>query len=331
MSRSDRLLALLVAAIWGCNVVAIDIGVDHFPPLFFAALRFALIAVPTVLLVRPPSVPWRWVLGYGLGFGVVQFAFLFVAIDVGMPAGLASLVLQSSAPFTVLLGAVFLRERVFPRQLVGLGIAGLGLLMVAATRLDDSAAVVPVLLTLAAGLGWAVGSVCSRRAAAAEPFRLVLWMCVVPPLPLLAVSAVVEGPDSWWSSLEEAAGGRSWPGLAALLYIVVPTTLLGSGIWSALLRKHPAGVVGVYSLAVPIAGLLSSGLILGEVPSRLDVVASAVVVVGLLLGTPPAGRRPPSAVERTPSLSAGGASATVADAWHDVSGSAGRSWNRRDC
>lgn len=330
MSRTDRLLALLVAAIWGCNVVAIDIGIDHFPPLFFAALRFAVIAVPTVLFVRPPSVPWRWVLGYGFGFGVVQFAFLFVAIDVGMPAGLASLVLQSSAPFTVLLGAVFLREQVVPRQLVGLGVAALGLLMVATTRLYDSAAVVPVLLTLAAGFGWAVGSVCSRRAAAAEPFRLVLWMCVVPPLPLLAVSAVVEGPGSWWSSLDEAAAGRAWPGIAALLYIVVPTTLLGSGIWSALLRRHPAGVVGVYSLAVPLTGFLSSGLVLGEVPSRLDVVASVVVVVGLLLGTPPSGRRSAGAGGHAPSLGPGQACATEPDASCDVSRSAGGSRERRD-
>lgn len=333
MSRSDRLLALLVAAIWGCNVVAIDIGVDYFPPLFFAALRFAVIAVPTVLLVRSPGVPWRWVVGYGLGFGVVQFAFLFVAIDVGMPAGLASLVLQSSAPFTVLLGAAFLRERVSRRQLVGLCVAALGLFMVGATRLQGSAPLVPVLLTMVAGFGWAVGSVCSRRAAAAEPFRLVLWMCVIPPLPLFALSAVVERPGTWWSSVEAALAGKAWAGIAALLYIVIPTTLVGSGIWSALLRRHPAGVVGVYSLAVPIAGILSSWLVLGEVPRRLDLLAGVIVIGGLLLGSPAAGRRraartgartdpslevsAPSPSVVAPALAVEDAGATAADAGHD--------------
>ena len=59
--------------------------------------------------------PLRWLLGYGLGFGTLQFLFLFVAMDIGMPTGLASLVLQASAPFTVVLGAVLLRERIIPR------------------------------------------------------------------------------------------------------------------------------------------------------------------------------------------------------------------------
>jgi O-acetylserine/cysteine efflux transporter len=298
VSRSDRFLALLVAAIWGCNVVAIDIGLDHFPPLFFAALRFVVIAIPTVLLVRSPGAPWRWVIGYGLGFGVVQFAFLFVAMDVGMPAGLASLVLQSSAPFTVLLGVLLLREHVSRRQVAGLCIAMLGLALVAVTRLHGSAPVVPVLLTLAAGLGWAAGTVCSRLAEADDPFRFMLWMCVVPPIPLLAMSLIVEGPQAGWSSLTAVFAGEAWPGVGALLYIVVPTTLIGSGLWSTLLKRHPAGVVGVYSLAVPVAGILSSWLVLDEVPARVDQVASVIVVLGLLLGTPAVARRRAAAVVR---------------------------------
>ena len=108
MTVRDRLLAALVAALWGANFLAIHIGLEHFPPLLLAGVRFLVIALPTVALVPRPRVPLRWLLLYGLGFGTVQFLFLFVAMDIGMPTGLASLVLQASAPFTVLLGAVFL-------------------------------------------------------------------------------------------------------------------------------------------------------------------------------------------------------------------------------
>jgi O-acetylserine/cysteine efflux transporter len=97
MTFRDRLLATAVAVLWGGNFLAIHVGLQHFPPLFMAALRFAVIAVPTLLLVPRPRVPLRWLLGYGLGFGTVQFVFLFVAMDIGMPTGLASLVLQASA------------------------------------------------------------------------------------------------------------------------------------------------------------------------------------------------------------------------------------------
>ena len=163
MSLRDRLLAALVAVLWGVNFLAIHVGLQHFPPLFLAALRFAVIALPTVLLVPRPQVRLRWLLGYGLGFGTLQFLFLFVAMDVGMPTGLASLVLQASAPFTVVLGAVLLRERLTPRQGVGIGLAVLGLVAIAVAR-AQAAALLPVLLTLAGALGWALGNLCSRLA-----------------------------------------------------------------------------------------------------------------------------------------------------------------------
>ncbi|HWJ83797.1 MAG TPA: EamA family transporter, partial [Cellulomonas sp.] len=100
MTLRDRLLAVLVAVTWGLNFPAIHLSLEQFPPFFLVALRFTLIAVPTVLLVRRPAVPWRWLLLYGTGFGVLQFVFLYWAMSAGMPTGLASLVLQSSAPFT---------------------------------------------------------------------------------------------------------------------------------------------------------------------------------------------------------------------------------------
>jgi len=171
MPTRDRLLAAVVAALWGANFLAIHVGLQHFPPLFLAALRFAVIALPTVLLVPRPQVRLRWLLGYGLGFGTLQFLFLFVAMDVGMPTGLASLVLQASAPFTVVLGAVLLRERLTPRQGLGIGLAVLGLAAIAVAR-AQSAALLPVLLTLAGALGWALGNLCSRLAAPPNPLHL---------------------------------------------------------------------------------------------------------------------------------------------------------------
>ena len=108
MPVRDRLLAGLVALVWGLNFPAIHLSLEQFPPFFLVALRFAVIAVPTLLFVPRPGVPWRWVLGYGAGFGVLQFVFLYVAMDTGMPTGLASLVVQSSAPFTVVLAGLLL-------------------------------------------------------------------------------------------------------------------------------------------------------------------------------------------------------------------------------
>lgn len=280
-----RLLAVLVAALWGGNFLAIHVGLEHFPPLFLAALRFALIAVPTVLLVPRPQVPLRWLLGYGLGFGTVQFIGLFIAMDIGMPPGLASLVLQASAPFTVLLGALLLRERLGARQCVGIGLAVLGLAAIVVAR-AQTAAVLPVLLTLLGALGWAFGNLANRLAQAPNPLHLTLWMSVVPPVPLLAMSWLTEGPQAGLDALVAAADPSGVPGLLALAYLVVPATVLGSGIWTWLMGRHPAGVVAPYSLLVPVVGMGLAALVLGERPTVVELVAGTVIVGGVLLGTP---------------------------------------------
>ena len=157
--------------LWGLNFLAIHAGLEHFPPLFFAALRFAVMAVPVILFVPRPNVPLRWLLLYGIGFGTIQFAFLFLAMDQGMPTGLASLVLQSSAPFTVLLCVLFLGERMSGRQVIGISVAIAGMVVIGVDRATHgaSAALLPVLLTLVAGLGWAFGNIGSRKARPTTP------------------------------------------------------------------------------------------------------------------------------------------------------------------
>ncbi len=169
MSFRDRLLALTVVVLWGCNFLAIRLGLDHFPPFFFAGLRFAIIAVPVLLFVPRPAVPLRWLLLYGAGFGFAQFAFLFWAMEAGLPTGLASLVLQSSAPFTVLLAALFLRERLDGIRLAGLVVAVSGMVIVAVGQGAADASLLPMTLALLAGLSWAVGNIATRKAAPPTP------------------------------------------------------------------------------------------------------------------------------------------------------------------
>lgn len=293
MSPRDCLLAMLVAVMWGLNFLAIRIGLDHFPPFFFAALRFLVIAVPVVFFVPRPLVAWRWLLLFGTGFGTLQFGFLFLALESGMPTGLASLVLQASAPFTVVLGAALLRERVSSRQVAGIMVAVAGMTLIAWDR-ALTAPLLPVLLTVLAALGWALGNIGNRQARSDSPLRLMLWMTVVPPLPLLALSAVVEGPTVGWVASAGAFSATGWPGLVALAYIVGIGTIAGSGIWTALHARYPAGVVAPFSLLVPVVGIAGAWAALDEVPTPVSVAGAAVVIVGVMLGLP-SRRRPPAA------------------------------------
>jgi O-acetylserine/cysteine efflux transporter len=274
---------------WGLNFLAIDASLQHFPPLFLVALRFGLIALPAVLLVPRPDVPLRWLVGYGTGFGTLQFLFLYLGMHAGMPTGLASLVLQSSAPFTVLLGAVLFRDRVTRRQLTGLLLACLGLAVVGWAQVG-SASLVPFLLVLAGGFGWAIGNVSAARAKAARPLDLVLWMSVVPPLPMLAAALLLEGPDRIGQSLTQW-DATAYLALGGLAYTVLVGTLLGSGIWSWLMARHPAGLVAPFSMLVPVVGLSAAWVVLGETLDVTEVLGAVTVVGGVLLGSSRLGSR----------------------------------------
>ncbi|TQC47359.1 EamA family transporter [Rhodococcus sp. WS4] len=298
MTSRDRLLGLTVVVLWGLNFLAIRAGLDHFPPFFFAALRFFVIAIPVILFVPRPQVPLKWLLVYGLGFGVGQFAFLFWGMHVGMPTGLASLVLQSSAPFTVVLGAVLLRERLRPTQVFGLLVAMAGMALIGWDRAQH-AALLPVALTLLAGLSWAVGNIGNRKAASGQPMRLMLWMCAIPPLPMLALSFVVEGPSAGWDSLTSSPDGNGPLALGGLAYIVILGTIAGSGLWTALLSRYPAGMVAPFSLLVPIVGIGASWLVLHEEPSVLSLIGGAVVIAGAA-ATQVSGRVRPSTYPHSP-------------------------------
>ncbi|WP_298890121.1 EamA family transporter [uncultured Serinicoccus sp.] len=283
MPLRHTLLAVLVAALWGLNFLAIHASLEHFPPLFLVALRFAVLAVPTLLLVPRPQVPVRWLVGYGLGFGTLQFVGLYLGMAAGFPAGLASLVLQASAPFTVLLGVLLLGERLTPRRAVGVGVAVLGLVVVGASRADGSAGqLLPFLLVVLGAFGWAIGNLSSRLAAPPNPLHLTLWMSVVPPLPMLAVSLLVEGPGEIGAALATSGTTAALPAWLGLAYTVVLGTVVGSGIWVWLLARHPAGVVAPFSMLVPVVGISAAWWALGERPTVLELSGGALVVGGVL-------------------------------------------------
>lgn len=273
-----------VAVMWGLNFLAIDASLQQFPPMLLVSLRFAVLAIPALLFVPRPQVPVRWLLGYGVGFGILQFAFLFWGMAIGMPAGLASLVLQASAPFTVLLGAVLLRERLTPLQVAGILVAVGGLTVVGWYRFEN-AALLPFLLTLAGAFGWALGNICNRQARTVEPLKLTFWMSVVPPVPMLLVSLVVEGPAQIAASFDGLGTRTGVLALVGLAYTALIGTIAGSGVWSWLMARHPAGIVAPFSLLVPVVGMSAAWLVLGQAVSVTELGGAVLIVGGVLLGS----------------------------------------------
>lgn len=300
MPTRDVALACCVAGLWGVNFLAIHAALDHFPPIFSVALRFAILAVPALLFVPRPQVPLRWLLGYGIGFGTLQFLGLYLGMAAGFPTGLASLVLQASAPFTVVLGVIFLRERLTPRRAAGVAIAVAGLLLVGVSQ-GGAEGWWPFWLVVLGAFGWAIGNVSSRLAAPPKPLDLILWMAVVPPLPMLALSLAVEGPEQIGAALGTALTAAAVPAWLGIAYTVVLGTLVGSGIWVSLMKRHPAGVVAPFSMLVPVVGIAAAWAVLGERPTWLEAGGGVLVVFGVLWGSRSRVRPVPPVPDEAPS------------------------------
>ncbi|MDF9817048.1 EamA family transporter [Streptomyces sp. SPB162] len=272
-------LALLVAAIWGANFVVIDVGLQAFPPLLFSALRFLLAALPAVFFVGRPQVPWRWVIAVGVVLGIMKFSLLFVGMHVGLPPGIASLVLQGQAVFTMLFAFALLRERPRRMQIVGMLIAATGILLVALES-GEGWPIAGFLLVVGAGACWGLSNIAMRKASPPDMFRFMVWVSVIPPLPLALLSLPLEGVGRDLDALRHIG----FSGVAAALYVAWMATLFGYAAWGYLMRTYDATTVAPFSLFVPVFGILTAWIYQGERVTSTTVFASALVVVGILVG-----------------------------------------------
>ncbi len=271
-------LAVLIAAIWGFNFVVIRLGLDAFPPLLFNGLRFVVASLPFLLFFRTPGVPWRWVIGVGLVLGVMKFSLLFLAMAWGMPAGLASVVMQAQALFSVVFAALLLGERPRQMQWFGLSIAAGGLVIIA-TDMEGNVGLIAFLTLIAAAACWGFANIMTRRAAAPNPLAFMIWVSAVPPLPMLGLSWIFEGPDA----MAAAFASLDLRGVGAVLYIGLLSTTACFAGWSLLLRQHTASLVAPFTLLVPVFGLLSAWAVLDEMPSTIKLGGAALILLGLLV------------------------------------------------
>lgn len=270
------LAALGIVAIWGFNFVVIRLGLNHLPPLLLCALRFTLAALPAVFFVRRPDLPLRHVAAYGLVMFGLQFALLFSGIGLGVSPGLASLAVQLQSFMTIGLAAFLLKERPSRFQLLGAALAFCGIVVVASHLGQDVTALGLGVVILSAAT-WAAGNLLAKRMGRVNVFALVVWGSLAAAGPMLALSLALEGPARIAGSLSLLR----WDTVAAIAYLVYCSTLLGFAVWNWLLSRYPAASVAPLTLMVPLFGMGSSSLVLGEALQPWKLLAFALVILGL--------------------------------------------------
>ena len=278
LSLRDALLTLAVMVVWGTNFVVIRIGVEHFPPLFFATLRFAFALVPAVFFLKRPAVSWDKLAAYGVLIGAGQFGLLFIAIKGFITPGLASLVVQAQSFFTILLAASLTRERVQPFQFVGLFLAAIGIGVIL-WHTDGATTPLGIALVLAAALCWAGGNIVVRSTPGVDMLAYVVWASLFSVPPLLMLSWLTEG----WPAIREGLATAPLSAWAAALWQAVGNVMFGYAMWGWLLSRYTAATVAPTALLVPIFGMGAAAIWLSEPLPIWKFAAAGLVLSGLCI------------------------------------------------
>ena len=300
LSGRDLAAVGVVVVLWGLNFVVMKFALRDFTPFQLGAARYVFAVLPLILFIKPPPVARGWLLMYGLLQGVGQFGILFFALQVGMTAALASVLLQTQIFFTALFSFVLLHERLNRQQQAGMLLAALGLGCFVLNYIQPgdgshtSTTLAGLLLTLCAAAMWAASNIVARRVQQTSgdysPMAFVVWSSSVAVLPFAALSLAFDAPEVRWHWLQARAS--SW---AAVAYLGWAATIVGYSLWTGLLKRHPTNRVAPFSLGVPVVGLATGMLVLGETITPwqwggiafLAAALSCVMLGGQLKRTPP--------------------------------------------
>ncbi|WP_067093981.1 EamA family transporter [Marinomonas atlantica] len=276
MTRQDSLLLVLLMALWGFNFSVIKLGVNNIDPFLLTALRFSLAVLPLIFFVRRPNVPWRYLMTYGLTFGVGVWGLTTLSVGAGLSGGLASLLLDMSVISSLLVGRYLLKEHVTVSKVLGslLALLGLGLII---WHQDGTVTPLGLALVLSASVFWSINGLIVKRSGTREVFAFNIWGMAFAPIPLLLLALIVSGPASVMQSIADINGSV----LFSAAFQAYPTTLLGYWFWNKMIVKYSVSSVAPMTLLVPVFALIGGYIFFGESLDVVQAIAAVVILLGV--------------------------------------------------
>lgn len=275
MKPIHSLLAIACTAIWGLNFVITKIGLEELPPIFFTCLRYTVIAIPCAFFIRRGELSWDLIIKVGVSLGVFMFTLAFIGIKLGVSAGLTSLLMQTQIIYIIILSSILLKDRPKLPQIIGIAISacGIGILI---WSFYESPTLIGLCFVLAGAFSGSITSIFMKQGGNYDAFKLMVWMSIIPPIPLLGISLIFE--TGQWESLMAA----SYKGIGAVYFNAYVSTLLGFGASAYLIKVYSPNILAPYLFLVPIFGFSAGYLILGETLEPSTFIASLIIMIGLL-------------------------------------------------
>ncbi|WP_416307412.1 EamA family transporter [Neptunicella sp. SCSIO 80796] len=277
MNFRDSSIGFVLMALWGFNFSVIKLGVSEVHPLLLVAMRFFFAVFPMIFFIRKPAVPSRYLFLYGLSFGTGVWGLVTWSIELGLSAGVASLVLETSFIFSILVGWLALKEKIAQSTWIGVALATLGLGILTFAQ-DGMVSFAGVILALSGAFFWAITGLIVKKAKPKTVFSFSVWGMLWIPVPLVVLTLLTSGIEPI-TALPQQMNTNAW---FSVLFQAYPTTLFGYWVWNYLVVKYPLSIVSPLVLLVPVFSLLGSHIFHAEIIDSVKILACLLISVGVV-------------------------------------------------
>ena len=274
MTAIDILTLLLVTLVWGFNFAVVKIGLAQLPPILFVSLRFFLVALLLLPFLKRPRHKRGLILLLGITLGVIHFSMFFLGVS-GLEVSTAAIAIQLQVPFASILAALVYRDRLGWRRLLGMAFAFAGVALVAGAPRSNPA-IGPLLLIIGAACFWSIASMIMKEIGdELDVLSLNGWVAVIAAPLLLGVSAIFEHGHVG------AILASDWRAWLSLLFQACLVTVFGYSVWYRMMRRFSLNQVMPFTLLVPVFGVLSGVIFLGDQVTHLMLLGAALTIVGI--------------------------------------------------
>lgn len=270
--------ALLVVALWGANFVASKFALEHFPPIFSTALRFAALLPLLLPFVPRPTKSQAKFLALLSVMGVAHFTLPQAALAAGLDIATCAILNQLSVPFACVMGVFFYGDRIGRWRLGGLVLAFAGMIVVFGSPHMAGSWLGSAYAT-ASAFFWGIYNVMMKRHPDIKGMQVLAYVCLFGLPQLLMLSWWLESPN-----LQLITSGAALP-WTAIGYTVLFSTVLGHGLWNYLVHTHPVSIVAPFTLLVPISGVMFGQMFYSEPLTWQLLLGGAMTLVGVAIIT----------------------------------------------
>ena len=273
MNSKQILLALIVPITWGLGFTLAKIGMEQFSALLIMSIRFGIAGLVLVWFTKPPWGHMREIFVVALIGSTIQYGLTYNGLK-GIDASTAAILVQLEGPILALLGTILLKEKLGLTRALGMGLAFLGVFIIAGEpRLEGH--IDSVILLVAGSAVWAVAQIMISRLKGLSGITILAWVAIMATPQMLIASLIIE--DGQWQAITSA----SLVDWSIIFYLAFIMTVVGYSIWYHLLSSVDVSKISPFLMLLPITSIVAGMILLDEKLTLSMIIGGVMIMTGV--------------------------------------------------